>query len=150
MYIYSAAVNAVKITTSNRKSRCEEKNNNTQPFIKRKGTSVERPKSKVKLVFQTEFMLTILLFQNSFYKPSYLKHTGSSSNLKQEKYVSMAEAIINLQNRTPARFRTKPKIFKLKSTIPHSPELATKARSRPMSTLSKDEQEKKEAEEMKK
>ncbi|KAG5314758.1 TPX2 protein, partial [Acromyrmex insinuator] len=80
-----------------------------------------------------------------------------------KKYVSLAEAISRFQNETPKRFHTRSKVNnttgmpmsktlqnRLKPTIPISPALVSKNRSRPVTVLSREEREKLEMEEMKK
>ncbi|XP_020294484.1 targeting protein for Xklp2 homolog [Pseudomyrmex gracilis] len=76
-----------------------------------------------------------------------------------KKYVSMAEAVSRFQNTTPKRFHTKSikdnnialsRQSHLRTTIPISPALVTKNRTRPVKVLSRDEKEMLELEEMKK
>ncbi|XP_077279014.1 targeting protein for Xklp2 homolog [Temnothorax americanus] len=81
-----------------------------------------------------------------------------------KKYVSLAEAVSRFQTETPERFRTrsgKPNVSmpvnmskltqnRLKTTIPISPALVSKTRTRPVTVLSREEREKLEMEEMKK
>lgn len=78
-----------------------------------------------------------------------------------KKYVSMAEAVSRFQNATPKRFHTKStkdnvvsnvvsRQTHLKTTIPISPALVTKNRTRPVKVLSREEKEILELEEMKK
>ncbi|KAG5329929.1 TPX2 protein, partial [Acromyrmex heyeri] len=80
-----------------------------------------------------------------------------------KKYVSLAEAVSRFQNETPKRFHTRSKVNnttgmpmsktmqnRLKPTIPISPALVSKNRSRPVTVLSREEREKLEMEEMKK
>ncbi|KYN30633.1 Targeting protein for Xklp2 [Trachymyrmex septentrionalis] len=80
-----------------------------------------------------------------------------------KKYVSLAEAVSRFQNETPKRFHTRSKMSnttgmplsktmqnRLKPTIPISPALVSKNRSRPVTVLSREEREKLEMEEMKK
>ncbi|KYQ56725.1 Targeting protein for Xklp2 [Trachymyrmex zeteki] len=80
-----------------------------------------------------------------------------------KKYVSLAEAVSRFQNETPKRFHTRSNKVnntsmplsktmqnRLKPTIPISPALISKNRSRPVTVLSREEREKLEMEEMKK
>ncbi|XP_012059555.1 PREDICTED: targeting protein for Xklp2 homolog [Atta cephalotes] len=80
-----------------------------------------------------------------------------------KKYVSLAEAVSRFQNETPKRFHTRSKVNnttgmplsktmqnRLKPTVPISPALISKNRSRPVTVLSREEREKLEMEEMKK
>lgn len=82
-----------------------------------------------------------------------------------KQYVSLAQAVSRFQNETPERFRTKsskannvsnmPLMLRsmqgrLKPTIPISPALVSKNRTRPVTVLSREEREKLEMEEMKK
>ncbi|TGZ56767.1 targeting protein for Xklp2 homolog [Temnothorax longispinosus] len=80
------------------------------------------------------------------------------------KYISLAEAVSRFQTETPERFRTrssKPNVSmsvnmskltqnRLKTTIPISPALMSKTRTRPVTVLSREEREELEIEEMKK
>lgn len=82
-----------------------------------------------------------------------------------KKYVSLAEAVSRFQNETPERFHTKSSKVnnltmplniskltqnRLKPTIPISPALVSKNRTRPVTALSQEERERLEVEEMKK
>lgn len=82
-----------------------------------------------------------------------------------KKYISLAEAVSRFQNETPERFHTKSSKMnnmsmplnisklmqnRLKPTIPISPALVSKNRTRPVTVLSREEREKLEVEEMKK
>lgn len=77
-----------------------------------------------------------------------------------EPFVSLAEATIRFQNKTPLRFRVKRQnspalkvkgpILSLKATIPQSPALRVKHRNRPTTALSREEQEALELEEIRK
>ncbi|KYM93897.1 PREDICTED: targeting protein for Xklp2 [Cyphomyrmex costatus] len=81
-----------------------------------------------------------------------------------KKFVSLAEAVSRYQNETPKRFHTRSNKAnnitsiplskltqnRLKPTIPISPALISKNRSRPVKVLSQEEREKLEMEEMKK
>lgn len=80
-----------------------------------------------------------------------------------KKYISLAEAVSRFQNETPERFRTrsskasnvsmpllKSMQGRLKPTIPISPALVSKNRTRPVTVLSREEREKLEMEELKK
>lgn len=68
-----------------------------------------------------------------------------------EPFVSLAEATSRFQNRTPLRFRVKRQnspafkgngpVLALKATIPQSPALRVKHRNRPVTALSREEQE---------
>lgn len=80
------------------------------------------------------------------------KQYTSVENLNNGKFVSLAEAVNKFQNRTPARFRSKPNLAHNHSsqnhssqtlfrTVPESPALHTKARSRPANILSSEERE---------
>ncbi|XP_029664253.1 targeting protein for Xklp2 homolog [Formica exsecta] len=90
-------------------------------------------------------------------------HKRKTSVNKQ--YIGLAEAVSRFQNETPKRFRTKsnkdntisPSFYvskltqnRLKPTIPISPALVSKNRTRPVTVLSQEEREKLEMEEMKK
>lgn len=81
------------------------------------------------------------------------------------RYIGLAEAVSRFQNETPKRFRTKsnknntisPSFYtskltqnRLKPTIPISPALVSKTRTRPVTVLSQEEREMLEIEEMKK
>lgn len=82
----------------------------------------------------------------------------SAEDLGPKKYMSTAEYVNKFQFRTPDRFHTKPKNTQLVSvplktftrTIPHSPKLTTKTRTRPVYYKSHEEQEIQVAAEMKK
>lgn len=84
--------------------------------------------------------------------------TGQIQELSRTKFVSMAEAIYHYQRDTPGRFHsTRPQIFRsqgasgrLGLTIPQSPMLRSKSRSRPQHILSQQEKEALELEELKK
>lgn len=75
-------------------------------------------------------------------------------------FVSLAEATIRFQNRTPLRFRVKRHnspavkvkgpVLALRATIPQSPALRVKHRNRPINALSREEQEALELEEIRK
>lgn len=75
-------------------------------------------------------------------------------------YVGLAEAALRFQNETPKRFRTRStknttltnfsKLNRLKPTIPISPALISKNRTRAVTVLSQEEREKQVMEEMKK
>nr|XP_023023023.1 targeting protein for Xklp2-like [Leptinotarsa decemlineata] len=87
------------------------------------------------------------------------QHFSSDQNLNKNSYLPMAEALKKFQNTTPERFRTKPKqnsfvrgnvSCKLTTTIPHTPNLKTTTRARPVEALSREEQEKIEFEEAQK
>ncbi|XP_069698789.1 targeting protein for Xklp2-like isoform X2 [Periplaneta americana] len=77
------------------------------------------------------------------------------------KFISMAEAVRRFHANTPDRFHTKPKFGKfntslqnkgsviIKNTIPQAPHLTSHLRSRPVHYLTREEEEEKEAEEMK-
>lgn len=90
---------------------------------------------------------------NKYRKPSTLPQ-----ELSKTKFVSMAEAIYHYQRDTPGRFHsTRPKVFQSRGpsgpsglTIPQSPRLRCKARSRPVHILSQKEKEDLEMEEIKK
>ncbi|PNF25470.1 hypothetical protein B7P43_G06000 [Cryptotermes secundus] len=94
----------------------------------------------------------------------HLKRKGSpmAENNQERKFISMAEAINRFQTTTPDRFHSKPITSKLNlslqprkgitvkgSTIPHSPNLRSHLRSRPVHYMTREEEEEKEAEEMK-
>lgn len=101
---------------------------------------------------------SILTWQNG--RRSLNKRRGSN------RFVSLAEAVSRFQNDTPKRFRTicnknstvmsqnsslKPSIHqRLKMTIPVSPALMSKNRTRAVTVLSQEEREKREMEKMKK
>ncbi|XP_047529231.1 targeting protein for Xklp2 homolog [Vanessa atalanta] len=84
--------------------------------------------------------------------------TGQPQELSKTKFVSMAEAIYHYQRDTPDRFRSsRPKSFRPKGyggpsglTVPQSPMLRCKARSRPQHILSQKEKEEMELEEIRK
>ncbi|XP_014475457.1 PREDICTED: targeting protein for Xklp2-like [Dinoponera quadriceps] len=100
---------------------------------------------------------SVLTWQNGR-RTSLNKRRGSS------RFVSLAEAVSRFQNETPKRFRTrrnkdlvsqdppskKPLMQRLKPTIPISPALVSKNRTRTVTVLSQEEREKREMEEMKK
>ena len=77
-----------------------------------------------------------------------------------EPFISLAEATIRFQNRTPLRFRAKRRnspafkvkgpMLALKATIPQSPALRVKHRNRPITAISREEQEALELEEIRK
>ncbi|XP_032676670.1 targeting protein for Xklp2-like [Odontomachus brunneus] len=102
---------------------------------------------------------SVLTWQNG--RRSLNKRRGSN------RFVSLAEAVSRFQNDTPKRFRTrcnndhvaalrnsssKPSMqhHRLKTTIPISPALMSKNRTRAVTILSQEEREKQEMEEMKK
>lgn len=82
----------------------------------------------------------------------------SADELANKKYMSTAEYVNKYQFRTPDRFHSKPKNTLMEriapkimtTTIPKSPMLSTKTRTRPVYYKSHEEQEKEEAMEMKK
>jgi len=85
-------------------------------------------------------------------------HGGDKPSSKPEqKWVSMAQRTAQFQTKTPERFRMKPKEVanvdndkkQPSMTIPQTPNLTTKTRSRPVTAISAKEQEEKEAQEMK-
>ncbi|XP_030028797.1 targeting protein for Xklp2-like [Manduca sexta] len=84
--------------------------------------------------------------------------TGTLQDLSKTKFVSMAEAIYHYQRDTPGRFHsTKPQIFRCQGaggrpglTVPVSPMLRCKARSRPLHIESQKEKEERELEEIRK
>lgn len=88
----------------------------------------------------------------------YRNPSEASHDLSRTKFVSMAEAIYHYQTDTPGRFHsTRPQIFRtqgpqgrLKLTIPQSPMLRCKTRTRPQHILSQREKEEMEIEELKK
>lgn len=88
----------------------------------------------------------------------YRRPTGAPHELSRTKFVSMAEAIYHYQRDTPGRFHsTRPQLFKSNCssskpnlTIPQSPMLRCKTRSRPTHIMSQIEKEELEAEEIKK
>ncbi|XP_034255940.1 targeting protein for Xklp2 homolog [Thrips palmi] len=77
-----------------------------------------------------------------------------------EPFISLAEATSRFQNKTPLRFRVKRRdspankvkgpILALRATIPQSPALRVKHRNRPVTALSREEQEAIELEELRK
>lgn len=88
----------------------------------------------------------------------YRRPTVGPQELSKTKFVSMAEAVYHYQRDTPGRFHTsRPQTFRFQSgmgpsglTVPHSPMLRCKARSRPMHIMSQKEKEEMEIEEIKK
>lgn len=86
------------------------------------------------------------------------KPSGAPHELSRTKFVSMAEAIYHYQRDTPGRFHsTRPQIFRsLKSTgpsgltVPQSPMLRSRTRSRPTHIMSQQEREEMELEELRK
>lgn len=88
----------------------------------------------------------------------YRRPTGAPAELSRTKFVSMAEAIYHYQRDTPGRFHsTKPQMFRshgtngrLGLTVPQSPMLRCKGRSRPPHVLSQQEKEELELEEIRK
>lgn len=96
--------------------------------------------------------------QNIKEEPRYLRPTGSSNqDVSKTKFVSMAESIYHFQRDTPGRFHsTRPQMFRSQCnvgpsglTVPQSPLLRCKARSRPVHILSQKEKEEMEIEQMK-
>ncbi|KAK3932182.1 Targeting protein for Xklp2-like protein [Frankliniella fusca] len=85
---------------------------------------------------------------------------NSSRPKPAEPFVSLAEATIRFQNKTPLRFRVKRQnspalklkgpVLALRATIPQSPALRVKHRNRPITALSREEQEALELEEIRK
>lgn len=103
---------------------------------------------------------SVLTWQN--HRRSMYKRRLSTNN---KQYVSLAEAVSRFQNETPKRFRTRstkesstsasislPKLMqnRLRTTVPISPALVSKNRTRAVTVLSQEEREKLELEEMKK
>ncbi|XP_049869113.1 targeting protein for Xklp2 homolog [Pectinophora gossypiella] len=88
----------------------------------------------------------------------YKRPTGAPHELSKTKFVSMAEAIYHYQRDTPGRFHsTRPQKFRSQGgaapsglTVPQSPMLRCKARSRPLYVISQKEKEEQELEEIKK
>lgn len=107
---------------------------------------------------QTSNKHTVLTWYN--HRRSLQKNKISTN----KKYVSLAEAVSRFQNETPERFHTRSNKAngsmslnmskltqnRLKPTIPISPALVSKNRTRPVTALSREEREKLEMEEMKK
>lgn len=67
----------------------------------------------------------------------------------------MAEAVKRFQQHTPERFRSKPKLganhqFNAGRTVPHSPNLISNKRTRPIYAVSHEEQERRDFEEARK
>lgn len=108
---------------------------------------------------QTSNKHTVLTWYN--HRRSLQKHRMSTN----KKYISLAEAVSRFQNETPKRFHTRSSKAnngsvslniskltqnRLKPTIPISPALVSKNRTRPVTALSREEREKLEMEEMKK
>lgn len=76
---------------------------------------------------------------------------GSQSSINSSKYVSMAETVRDFQKCFRGDITNdNTRMQHLRPTIPQSPALMTKKRSRPVSVQSKDQREKKEFEEAKK
>jgi targeting protein for Xklp2 len=91
---------------------------------------------------------------NRLAQPKYFR---SQDNLSKSKSMTLAEAVIKYQAGTPRRFRSKPspRITKVApfpwgGTKAHSPNLMTTKRVRPVTAISKEEQEQKEIEEARK
>ncbi|CAK1596283.1 unnamed protein product [Parnassius mnemosyne] len=91
-------------------------------------------------------------------EPRYRRPTtGSSQDLSKPKFISLAESIYHFQRDTPGRFHsTRPQMFRSQCntgpsglTVPQSPMLRCKARSRPIHTMSQKEKEEIEVEQMK-
>lgn len=86
------------------------------------------------------------------------KPSGAPQELSRTKFVSMAEAIYHYQRDTPGRFHSKrPQIFRSQRptgpsglTVPQSPMLRSKTRSRPTHIMSQQEKEEMELEEIRK
>ncbi|XP_059047049.1 targeting protein for Xklp2-like [Achroia grisella] len=86
----------------------------------------------------------------------YKRQSEAPLELSRTKFVSMAEAIYHYQRDTPGRFHsTKPQIFRSQGsirpstlTVPQSPMLRCRARSRPHHILSQKEKEEMELEEI--
>lgn len=103
-------------------------------------------------------MSDITAMHNHFDSTRDRRPTGQPQELNKTKFVSMAEAIYHYQRDTPGRFHsTRPQIFRsqgrstrIKQTIPQSPMLRSKSRSRPHYLLSQQEREAIELEELKK
>ncbi|XP_021935026.1 targeting protein for Xklp2 homolog [Zootermopsis nevadensis] len=92
------------------------------------------------------------------------KRKGSpmTQNCQPAKFISMAEAVCRFQTDTPNRFHSKPRTvnpnvslqhrkgntMKKNSTVPYSPNLRSHLRSRPVHIMTKEEEEEKEADEM--
>ncbi|CAG5050249.1 unnamed protein product [Parnassius apollo] len=82
-------------------------------------------------------------------EPRYRRPTSSNHDLSKTKFVSLAESIYHFQRDTPGRFHsTRPQIFRSQSntgpsglTVPQSPMLRCKKRSRPVHVLSLKEKE---------
>ncbi|XP_075973659.1 targeting protein for Xklp2 [Anticarsia gemmatalis] len=88
----------------------------------------------------------------------YRRPSVAPQELSRTKFVSMAEAIYHYQRDTPGRFHsTRPQIFRSQGntgrtglTVPQSPMLRCKGRSRPLHVVSQKEKEEMELEEIKK
>ncbi|XP_063361930.1 targeting protein for Xklp2-like [Cydia amplana] len=104
--------------------------------------------------------LTADLIKLGYYEHADHRHhrvTGTGE-LSKTKFVSMAEAVYHYQRDTPNRFHSsRPQAFRSSVapepsglTIPQSPMLRCKARSRPLHVMSQKEKEEMEAEEIKK
>ncbi|XP_044269910.1 targeting protein for Xklp2-like isoform X2 [Tribolium madens] len=78
------------------------------------------------------------------------KRYTSHDNLSHNSSMTLAEAVNKFQSGTPKRFRSKPNNKKLALTKPHTPKFLTNTRVRPVTALSKQEQEEREFEEAKK
>lgn len=99
-----------------------------------------------------------LQFADDYGGERHRRPTGAPPDLSRTKFVSMAEAIYHYQRDTPGRFHsTKPQIFRTNRassrpnlTVPQSPMLRSKTRSRPVHIVSQKEKEELEAEEIKK
>ncbi|XP_001810875.2 targeting protein for Xklp2 [Tribolium castaneum] len=80
------------------------------------------------------------------------KRYTSHDNLARQSSMTLAEAVNKFQAGTPKRFRSKPLNSKapLGPTIPKTPKFLTNARVRPVTALSKEEQEERELEEARK
>ncbi|XP_014361454.2 targeting protein for Xklp2 homolog [Papilio machaon] len=91
-------------------------------------------------------------------EPRYRRPTGSSTqDLSRAKFVSLAESVYHYQRDTPGRFHsTRPQVFRSQCnagptglTVPQSPMLRCKGRSRPVHVMSLKEREEMLIEEMK-
>ncbi|GLV33853.1 hypothetical protein CBL_11263 [Carabus blaptoides fortunei] len=121
-------------------------------------TTYTHPTEKPKLPIKPRSVSRDGLNRLTSYTSDKLKRKGSTDNLQPNKYISLAEAVRKFQCGTPQRFHSKKpdsqlqhlKSNSLTQTIPCSPMLSTKNRSRPTTYVSRDEMENKEAEEMRK
>lgn len=140
----------MSLEDTNHTTDTTNKHNLKQPTIRPRVRS-RSTSSRVSLSSHTN-LFTELEFQEAIDKLALPKSNhGSQDSINGSKYVSMAETVKNFQN----CFRgdiggDNNKFHHLRPTVPQSPALMTKKRSRPVSVPSKDQRERKEMEDAKK